>query len=58
MEEINATFITTETSILHELVSDAYEALMDGEKKEAVRILNSIAEKTREIKADLLTKEN
>lgn len=51
-------YIVSETTDLHNKVAEAYEALMDGENKEAIRTLDSIAEKARMIKKDLLTKED
>ena len=57
MQQRRVNFIVTETTNLHDMVAEAYEALMDEENKEAIKVLDSIAEKTRELKADLLTKE-
>lgn len=51
-------FIVTETTALHNDVAEAYEALMDEETKEAVKVLDRIAERARAIKLDLLTKED
>lgn len=51
-------FIVSETTELHNMVAEAYEALMDEENTEAVIVLDKIAEKTRALKADLLTKED
>jgi hypothetical protein len=58
MQQNRINFIVTETTALHDKVAEAYEALMDGENKEAVKILDSIAEKARELKTDLSTKED
>jgi hypothetical protein len=51
-------FITAETTAMHNEVAEAYEALMDGETKEAIKVLDKIAERARTLKADLLTKED
>ena len=51
-------FITEETTAMHNEVAEAYEALMDGENKEAIKVLDKIAERARTLKADLLTKED
>lgn len=49
-------YIFAETMILHEKVDEAYEALMEGDK-DAIKALDAVAEKAREIKADLLNRE-
>jgi hypothetical protein len=43
---------------MHNEVAEAYEALMDNENKEAVKVLDKIADRARALKADLLNKEN
>lgn len=58
MQQKRIKFIVSETTQLHDKVAEAYEALMDEENDEAVKVLDSIAEKARELKADLLTKED
>ena len=58
MQETRVKFIVTETLQMHDMVTEAYEALIDEEDKEAVIILDKIAEKTRMLKSDLLTKED
>jgi|TARA_R110000782_G_scaffold35642_2_gene85125 hypothetical protein len=58
MEKINVKFILTETNEMHNEVTEAYEALMDGLNKEAILALDRIAERARTLKADLLTKED
>lgn len=58
MVEKRVNFIVSETTQLHDKVAEVYEALMDEENKEAIKALDLIAEKCREIKADLLTKED
>ena len=58
MQQTRVNFIVTETTNLHDLTAEAYEALMDEENKEAVKVLDKIAEKARELKADLLNKED
>jgi hypothetical protein len=50
-------YIVTETTLLHNKVAEAYEALADGEIKEGIKLLDEIADKTRDMKKDLLTKE-
>jgi len=57
MVEKRIKFIISETTQLHNKVAEVYEALMDEENKEAIIVLDLIAEKCREIKADLLIKE-
>lgn len=51
-------FIVSETTQLHDLTAEAYEALMDEEREEAIRVLDAIADKARALKKDLLTKED
>ena len=58
MPETRAKFITSETTQMHDLVTDIYEALMDDEHPEATKLLDQLGEKVLEIKKDLLTKEN
>lgn len=58
MQQRRINFIITETTELHNKVTEAYEALMDEDNKEAIKVLDSIAEKAKELKADLLTKED
>jgi len=58
MKEKRVKFIVEETTKLHNKVAEAYEALMDGENKEATKVLDKIAEICRELKSDLLTKED
>lgn len=58
MQKQKIKFIVSETTQMHDLVAEAYEALMDNESKEAIIALDKIAEKTRALKADLLIKEN
>lgn len=57
MQQTRVNFIVTETTNLHDLVAEAYEALMDNEKKEATVALTSIIEKAKELKDDLLNKD-
>jgi len=57
MQQTRVNFIVTETTNLHNLVAEAYEALMDNEKKEANVALTSIIEKAKELKDDLLNKD-
>ena len=58
MVETRVKFIVEETLQLHDLVTEVYEALVDDERKEALSVLENIAEKVRVLKADLLTKED
>jgi threonine dehydrogenase-like Zn-dependent dehydrogenase len=58
MKNSRINFIVTETTEMHNEVAEAYEALMDGETKEAIKVLDKIAERARTLKADLLTKED
>lgn len=58
MESKKINFIVSETTAMHNEVAEAYEALMDGEHKEAIKVLDKIAERARTLKADLLTKED
>jgi hypothetical protein len=58
MPENRAKFIISETSQMHDLVTDIYEALMDKEHPDATKLLDQLGEKVRNIKEDLLTKEN
>lgn len=58
MEDKRIKFILAETNTLHEEVTEVYETLMDGEDKEAIKVLDKIAERARTLKADLLTKED
>lgn len=58
MKNSRINFITTETTEMHNEVAEAYEALMDGETKEAIKVLDKIAERARTLKVDLLTKED
>ena len=51
-------FIVTETTALHNEVAEAYEALIDEDNKEAIKVLDRIADRARTLKADLLTKED
>lgn len=55
MQEKTINYIVTETTELHDKVAEAYEALMDGDNKKAIKTLDEIAERTRLIKADYLT---
>ena len=57
MQQKKVNYIVTQTTELHDKVAEAYEALMDEENAEALKVLDSIAEQTRLIKADLLTKD-
>lgn len=50
-------FIVQETTEMHNEVAEAYEALMDEDNKEAIKVLDRIADRARVLKADLLTKE-
>lgn len=58
MQESRIKFIVSETTEMHNEVAEAYEALIDGERIEAVLVLDKIAERARALKADLLTKED
>jgi len=58
MQKERISFIVAETTEMHNKVAEAYEALMDDERKEAIKVLDQIAEKSRELKKDLLTKED
>lgn len=58
MKDSRIKFITSETTEMHNEVAEAYEALIDGEDKEAIKLLDKIAERARTLKADLLTKED
>lgn len=58
MQQNKINFIVNETTGMHNMVAEAYEALMDEETDVAIKVLNSIADKARELKADLLNKEN
>lgn len=57
MDSRRIKFIVSETTAMHNDVAEAYEALIDGEDKEAIKVLDKIAERARTLKADLLTKE-
>lgn len=50
-------FIVSETLGIHSNVDELYEALMDGETKEALKILDIIGDRVRSLKADLSNKE-
>lgn len=54
---LNPKFIITECTIIHDVVDEVYEAMMDGEDKEAIKALDNLAEKARELKADILNKD-
>lgn len=58
MQDKRVKFIVSETTQMHNEVAEAYEALMDNENKEAVKVLDKIADRARALKADLLNKEN
>ena len=58
MEQSRIKFIISETTEMHNEVAEAYEALIDNEKIEAVLVLDKIADRARALKADLLTKDN
>lgn len=57
MGKNKSNFIFKETDILHDLVTQLYESLMEKEDLESLKILNLIPEKCRDLKKDLLTKE-
>lgn len=58
MVKVRVAFIGSETNQLHDKVDELYEHLMDQEQGEALVVLEEIAEKVRQLKADLLTKED
>jgi len=51
-------YIITQTTNLHDKVAEAYEALIDKEHSEAIKVLDEIGEMSRQIKKDLLTNED
>lgn len=51
-------YIWAETSEMHDKVTEIYEALSEGENKEALVFLEQLAEKVRNLKNDLNTKED
>jgi len=58
MQNSRVQFIVSETTDMHDKVAEAYEALIDGEREEAIKVLDAIADKARALKKDLLTQEN
>lgn len=58
MEQRRVRYILEETSQLHDKVDEVYEALMDNEHKQAIKLLVQLADKARLIKSDLIIKKN
>ncbi len=57
MEKTKQKFIFTETSQMHDIVTEVYEAMMDGEHTEAIAALELLGEKGRALIKDMKNKE-
>ena len=58
MQKNRVRFAVNESNLMHDDVDELYEALIDSEDDEAMIVLERIAERVRNIKADLTGKEN
>lgn len=53
MEQNKVNFIVAETTNLHDKTTELYEALMDNEKKEALKVITEMRSRLLAIKKDL-----